>query len=101
MHCSSPETSSSLSDLFYDDDFTPSRGTMLAGQFGPFSETHNESYYFSCLQCGGQLSVHLRSSVQTAILEKMVLNVPEHVRIWIYPVSVLPASLAAYALLAQ
>ncbi|TNN00902.1 hypothetical protein fugu_012148, partial [Takifugu bimaculatus] len=25
MHCSSPETSASLSDLFYDDDFTPSR----------------------------------------------------------------------------
>lgn len=30
MHCSSPEASSSLSDLFYDDDFTPSRGTMWA-----------------------------------------------------------------------
>lgn len=73
---------------------------MIAG-FGPFSETQNGSYYFSCLQRGGQLNVHLRSSVRTAILEKMVLNVPERVRIWIYPVSVLPASLAAYALLAQ
>lgn len=27
MRCSSPESGPSLSDLFYDDDFTPSRGT--------------------------------------------------------------------------
>lgn len=28
MHCSSPETSALLSDLFYDDDLAPSRGTI-------------------------------------------------------------------------
>lgn len=66
-----------------------------------FSEMDNNSYYFSCLKCEGQLNVHLHSSAQTAMLEKMVLNVPEPVRIWICPVSVLPASPAAYAPLAQ
>lgn len=56
---------------------------------------------FVALQRGGQCSAHLRSSAHTVTPEKRVWNVPEHARIWICLASVLPASLAANAPLAQ
>lgn len=58
-------------------------------------------FFFFCSQCADQLSALLHSFMQTVLLEKKALNVPEPARTWIYPVSVWPASLAACVPLAQ